>query len=331
MQLADHFDTLLKDTVNLGQVKLDLLAKRVDAVYGALAADATIRDLILGKTPQGSWAQRTIIEPVGTEEFDADFMLNMSENSDWSNSPKTYIDEVYWALYRHSTYGSMPLTRKCRSVRLSYANSMHVDIVPHLILADRREVIVHRDENRWENTKPQGFTDWMRNKDSIANGNLRRVIRLMKYLRDHKNSFTGTRSIILTTLLGEQVTITRTLLTTGYYSNVPTTLLHVVIDLDEWLQARPDKPSIAVPGGSGETFDHRWDQSTYSYFRDRIHAHATQIADAYDEPDKDRSVRLWQDLFGDGFKVPASSASAPKFPAAAPAAATVVGRSGRAG
>lgn len=331
MQLADHFDTLLTDTVNLGQVKLHLLARRVDAVYSALKADTTIGDLVLGKTPQGSWPQRTIIEPVKGKEFDADFMLNMSENSDWSDSPKTYIDEIYSALHRHGVYGSMPLTRKCRSVRLSYANSMHVDIVPHLNLADGREVIVHRDENRWENTNPQGFTNWMKDKDSIANNNLRRVIRLMKYLRDHKNSFTGTRSIILTTLLGEQVTITRTLLTTGYYSNVPTTLLHVVTDLDVWLQARPYKPSIAVPGGSGETFDHRWDQSTYSYFRDRIRTHASQITEAYDEPDRDRSIRLWQDLFGDGFKAPASSTSASKFPTADPAGATVVGRSGRAG
>ena len=53
----------------------------------------------------------------------------------------------------------------------------------------------------------------------------------MKYLRDHKNSFTGTRSVLLTTMLGEQVTDLRKLLDPSYYSNVPTTLLHVVQDL----------------------------------------------------------------------------------------------------
>lgn len=331
MQLADRFNVLLKDTVNLSQWKLDLLNDRVEAVYKALKADAQIESIILGKTPQGSWAHKTIINPVGDNEFDADFMLDMNENPDWAQSPKTYIDEVYAALHRHSTYGDMPHSRKCRCVRLVYANSMHIDIVPHLNLADGREVIVNRDDNDWERTDPQGFTDWMMKKDALARGNLRKVIRLMKYLRDHKNSFTGTRSILLTTLLGEQVTELRTLLDPGYFTNVPTTLLHVVKDLDAWLQARPTKPSIPDPSGSGVTFDHRWDESTYSYFRDRIHVHAAEIEEAYEEEDKDRSVELWQGIFGDGFKASVTSSSSAKFPAAAPAAASIMGRSGRAG
>lgn len=114
MQLADHFNVLLKDTVNLSQFKLDLLNQRVEAIYKALKADVEIGALITGKTPQGSWAHRTIINPVGDNEFDADFMLDMSQNPDWADNPKTYIDEVYAALHRHSTYGTMPHSRKCR-------------------------------------------------------------------------------------------------------------------------------------------------------------------------------------------------------------------------
>ncbi len=331
MKLTDYFNVLLKDTVNLGQVKLDLLDSRVDSVYKALKADDQIGSLILGKTPQGSWAHRTIINPVGSNEFDADFMLNMSENPDWADDPKQYIEAVYAALHQHSTYGNMPHSRKCRCVRLVYANSMHLDIVPHLNLADGREVIVNRDDNDWELTNPQGFTDWMKEKDALAKGNLRKVIRLMKYLRDHKNSFTGTRSILLTTLLGEQVTALHTLIDPNYYSDVPTALLHIINDLDAWLQARPTKPSIPDPSGSGVTFDHRWEQSTYSYFRDRIHAHAAEITEAYEEENKERSIELWQGIFGDGFKAPTTSSSNSKFPAATPAAASTVGRSGRAG
>jgi hypothetical protein len=331
MLLADHFNVLLRDTVNLGQVKLEMLDARVEAIYKALKNDSEIGALIKGKTPQGSWAHRTIINPVGNKEFDADFMLNMTENPDWSDSPKTYIDQVYAAIHRHSIYSKMPHSRKCRCVRLDYSNSMHVDIVPHLILSSGHEVIVNRDENRWEQTNPQGFTDWMRARDSVTNGNLRKVIRLMKYLRDHKNSFTGTRSILLTTLLGEQVSEFRAIVNPGYYSDVPTTLVHLVQDLDTWLQARSYKPSIADPSGSGATFDHRWDQSTYSYFRDRIHVHAAEMTAAYSEQDKDHSVKLWQGIFGDGFKAPNSSANRMKFPAATVPVVSSVGRSGRAG
>lgn len=331
MKHTDYFNVLLKDTVNLSQAKLDLLESRVETVYKALKADEQIGHLILGKTPQGSWAHKTIINPVGDNEFDADFMLDMAENSDWANDPKKYIEEVYAALHRHNIYADMPHSRKCRCVRLVYANSMHLDIVPHLNLADGSEVIVNRDDNAWELTDPQGFTDWMNSKDALAEGNLRKVIRLMKYLRDHKNSFTGTRSILLTTLLGEQITELRTYSNPGYYSDVPTSLLHLVKDLDAWLQERPDKPSILDPSGSGVNFDHRWEQSTYSYFRNRIHAHALEIEAAYEEKNKERSVKLWQGIFGEGFKAPVTSSSSTKFPIAASPTASTVGRSGRAG
>ncbi|MFF0905027.1 UNVERIFIED_CONTAM: nucleotidyltransferase [Kocuria sp. CPCC 205316] len=340
MQHTDHFDVLLKDTVNLSQPKLDVLSERVEAIYQALRKDEEIGSLVQDKLPQGSWAHRTIINPVGNNEFDADFMLQMEENPDWSDSPKTYVEQVYAALHRNSTYKNMPHTRKCRCVQLTYANSMHVDIVPYLTLSNGRQVIVNRDEDDWEDTNPEGFTAWMHDKDGVAGGNLRKVIRLMKYLRDHKNSFTGTRSIILTTLLGEQVASIRKLNEPGYYSNIPTALFHIVRDLDEWLQERPTKPSIvdpsgaAAPDGSRVAFDHRWDQSTYSYFRERIHIHAAEIEAAYYEPDKEESFRRWQTIFGDGFKAPEPSTNGRKFPASASAAAvatTTVGRSGRAG
>src|SRR5207247_1595375 len=219
MQLPDHFDVLLKGTVNLSQFKLDTLDSRVTAIYNALKADAELGEYVRDKIPQGSWAHRTIINPIGDNEFDADFMLLLAENPDWSGSPKIYIEKVYAALHRHSVYGGMPHSRKCRCVRLTYANSCHVDIVPYLKLSDGRQVIVNRDNDEWEDTDPEGFTAWMRDKDQIAGGNLRRVIRLMKYLRDHKNSFTGTRSVILTTLLGQQVSATMKLFDTGYYSS----------------------------------------------------------------------------------------------------------------
>lgn len=331
LKLADHFDVLLKDTVNLGQVRLDLLDSRVSAIYRALQADAEVGPLITGKIPQGSWPQRTIIKPVGTKEFDADFMLNMSEVDEWAESPKTYVNKVYWALKAHPTYSAMELTRKCRCVRVVYANSMHVDIVPHLYLSDGREVIVNRDEDAWEETNPGGFTEWMREQDSIAGGNLRKVIRLLKFLRDHKNSFTGTRSIILTTVLGERVEAWRKTFEPGYYGSVPTALLHLVEDLDEWLWARPSKPSIYIPRGGGATFDHRWDQTSYGYFRERIHIHAAEISAAYHEQNKERSVDLWQGIFGEGFKAPVTSTSNAKFPPVLPAGTTITGRSGRAG
>ncbi len=42
MQLADHFDVLLKETVNLSSSSLEMLDSRVDAIYRALSGDAEL-------------------------------------------------------------------------------------------------------------------------------------------------------------------------------------------------------------------------------------------------------------------------------------------------
>src|SRR3712207_2721368 len=121
----------------------------------------------------------------------------------------------------------------------------------------------------------------MKDKDEIAGKNMRKVIRLLKFLRDHKGTFRGTRSVILTTLVGERIESWRKLTDPGYYADVPTTLLHVTTDLDEWLQQHPAKPSIADPSSPDTTFDHRWDETTYLNFRDRMHKYAADISAAY--------------------------------------------------
>lgn len=328
MKLVEYFNVLLRDTVNLSRFRLDMLHDRVEAIYRVLADDDVLGPYVYDKIPQGSWAHRTIIAPLPNYEFDADFLLHLTENPEWSASPKSYIEQAYAALGRHGTYKDMPRTRKCRCVRLTYANDCHVDIVPYLIFADGRQVIVHRDDDDWEDTNPDGFTQWMRDKDKIAGGNLRKVIRLLKYLRDHKGTFLGTRSVILTTLIGNTVERWRTMTDPGYYADVPTTLLHVTADLNEWLQQNLTKPSIADPSMCGTTFDHRWDDTAYANFRKKMRKYASDIHEAYHETDKNRSVAFWQAIFGDGFHAPTPTTSSDKFGSVPPVMPV---RSGRAG
>lgn len=335
MKHVDYFKNFLDNTVNMPQSKLDLLSQRVDSVYGVLTDDDDLGPLIKKKIPQGSWPQRTIIRPVNGKPFDADFMVQMVENPDWESDKKEYGDAIYRVLHNTAPYKNMTHGRKCRCVYLNYANDvMHLDIVPFVVRSDGFQWIINRDKNIWERTDTDGFTDWMKTQDTIANKHLREVIRIMKYLRDHKNSFTGTKSILLTTMLGEQVQAWRKIGDSGYYSDVPTSLFHIVSDLDDWLQMRPTKPILMDPAGTGTSFDHRWTQTTYSYFRDRIHVHAAEIRSAYFETDSDASVKKWQALFGDGFDAPKVARGEGKYAAlvtgaaAARSAVTLPGRAG---
>ncbi|PKW25739.1 SMODS domain-containing nucleotidyltransferase [Phycicoccus duodecadis] len=335
MENVKQFNDFLNDHVNLGKGSLELLDRNVDAIFGALKADEELNPLIVKKDPQGSWAHRTIIKPQKDREFDADFMLVLRESDDWSD-PVEYRNAIKRALNRSDKYKTMPVSHSCRAVTVTYADS-HVDIVPFLSLSDGRNVIVNGDDNEWEDANPQSFTNWMRERDDITDRNFREVVRLMKYLRDNSD-WAGTKSIILTTLLGDRVSAMKTIFDPNYYGDVPTTLVRLVEDLNDWLQAQPGKPEIRDPSGTGLSFDHRWNEPTFQRLKDRISGYASAMRDAYDAQDEQDSLDKWAAIFGDDFPTDLTDGSrsegASKFgvgAAGAGAAGSSSSHSGRAG
>lgn len=299
MKLLAYFDSFLKETVNLNQTRLDLLDARVQSIVVEVGLDDVIGPILEGYIPQGSWAHRTIIKPLAGREFDADFLLHLTEQAEWADHPTSYLDEVEAAFRRSPRYADK-VRRKTRCVRIVYADDCHVDVVPYLVRSDGSQIIVCRDTDDFEATDPEGFTAWMKEKDDLANDNLRRVIRLLKYLRDYKTTF-SCPSVILTTLVGERVLAFDA---DNRYPDVPTALKNLVADLDAWLELRPTMPSIEDPSCPGTTFDHRWDSDKYANFRTQIHRYAAWIAAACDEPDRDKSLSAWQTVFGPDFKAP---------------------------
>lgn len=231
MRQEREFKNLLKSKVNLDETRLHLLDSRVDSVFEALKADDGIGSYVKDKIPQGSWAHRTIIKPAPDHEFDADFLVRMEEVPEWHDTPVEYLKYLRGVLAEHGTYKDMPLRRKCRCVRLSYSGDCHLDIVPFVCRADDTTWIVNGDANVWEPTDPEGYTKWINGKDRDTKGNLRKVVRLLKFLRDREDAFGRTRSIILTTLIGQQVESWKKVIQPDYYLDIPTTLLHVMEDL----------------------------------------------------------------------------------------------------
>lgn len=310
MRMDPYFQTFMRDHVNIDKSRLESLDRSVEAIYSALLAGPVLGPLILDKIPQGSWAQRTIIKPVDGREFDADFMLVVAENPDWSEHPARYIDELHAALSKHGTYNSMITPPKRRCVRVVYAGDYHIDIVPFLVLGNGRQVIVNREENEWEDTNPQGLTEWFAEKDAITRDHLREVIRLVKYLRDDGGNFLRTRSVLLTAMLGEGIDPAKVTKDPGYYEDLPTTFYHVILDLNNWLQENRTKPSIVDPSGACDpqgnpvTFDHRWNEADYQNFRDKMKKIAADVRAAYEATTEQTSLELWQKVFGSEFKKP---------------------------
>jgi len=95
VKLLTYFDAFMTNTVNINDSRLRDLNSRVETLYGVMCDDDELGPIIIDKDPQGSWAHETIIKPVEGAEFDADFMLVMEEQDDWT--PRDYIDKVYAA------------------------------------------------------------------------------------------------------------------------------------------------------------------------------------------------------------------------------------------
>ena len=174
---------------------------------------------------------------------------------------------------------------------------------------------------------PTAFTAWMKRQDDIAQGNLRRVIRLTKYLRDHHMNFKRTKSVILTVLLGERISATKKIYDPGYYADLPSAFVHILEDLSRWMQLT--LPHLPDPSGANNDFNHRWNQDSYDNLRAKVQTIAETGRAALDSNSIGESLDLWQDLFGDDFKKATATNSAPAVAPVATVPRTV--RSGRDG
>jgi len=301
VKLIAYFKYFMETTVNLNDSRIATLNARVEAITSFLRGDPVFSELFLDVVPQGSYAHRTIIKPVGAREFDADVLLALTEHPDWT--PAQYTAELKKAFEGSTRYKGMA-HKRTRCVYVDYADDFHIDVIPYV---EARKDITNNKKDEWEHTDPEGFTTWFEAKGRIVGGGrLQASLRLLKYLRDSKTTF-SIKSVLLTILVGQRVDAWHTATDEKYYADLPTALVHLLEDLDSYLQANPWLPRIPDPAGTGQDYSQRWDQDGYANFRTWIHYYAGQARDAYDEVDKAISLAAWQAIFGDGFVAPPSA------------------------
>ena len=288
----------LRDEVNLNQSRLDRLETAVGAVNDYLKGNLTGYQ---NMERQGSYALGTLIKPVDdNDEYDADIQIVMNPNPKWK--AKDYVLEVNRTLAKNKTYADK-LRLKTRCVTIDYAGDFHLDVVPR-VTKGGKHYVCNRIENKFEETDGNGYREWFNEKNRITGGNLKRVVRLLKYLRDHKNSFTA-KSILLTTLAGN--TIKASDEGTAAVSTVADTLETILSRMDSYLEQHPNMPTIKNPVLPTEDFNRHWDQRRYANFRNRIQSYAQTAKQAKAEPSAAKAIKLWQDLFGDKFGKSSSS------------------------
>ena len=242
---------------------------------------------------QGSFALRTIIRPTRGREYDLDMLVFME--SVRSKTSKDYIEEVHRAMTANKTYADKVKMRK-RCVEVDYAGEFHMDVVPCVKKSDGL-YICNRQTGKFEVTDGTGFREWFNRKSKVTHGNLKRVARLLKYLRDHKRTFTAP-SVLLTTLIGNAV---RNNDDGSHFKTLPDALKTIMNRVNGFLQANRNMPRISNPALPREYFSRDWNPDQYRNFRNTFNSYNRRISAAFDESNHARSLTAWRNLFGDDF------------------------------
>ena len=241
---------------------------------------------------QGSYATETIIRPVDdNDEYDIDHMVYIKNDG---SDPKEIVDRVTDCLSENTFYKENSEVGK-RSVQITYANQFKIDVVP-CVERNGYKWVCNRVDNEWEITDGSGYKDWFRDQNRRANGHLKRLVRLLKYLRDHKNTFT-VRSIALTTLAGlavEEIDPSR-------LNTLPNALEAVTQWIDDYLQRNPS-PDLRNPALPEEDFNRHWTDAQYQNFRKMFQTYTSRIKEAIECDDPEKSEKLWQGIFGPKYR-----------------------------
>jgi hypothetical protein len=297
--MTKSFTAFLEKAVNLNQGRVDQANAAFDTLTGFVSNADDTKRIVRDTFKQGSLRQGTIIKPRSDDtEFDVDMLVRVSEVDGWE--ARDYLNAFHDAFDSSDRYKGMrdAKSKQHRCVTINYAtNDFHVDVVPS-IERDGLCLIMNRESNAFEATDGDGYAAWFEGRDVATSGNLVRVVRLAKYLRDEHGW--PVKSILLTTLLGQQVYSSDK---AAEFADVPTTLKILFARLDAWLQYQTKVPAVPNPALPSEHFTRHWDQETFDKFRDGLHDTATKIVAAYEEPDGEISGKLWIEAFGDKFYV----------------------------
>lgn len=297
MKHVTGFDDFLKDVVNLNSTRLSQLDTSFEAVKKFIK-NSTYAPKVSSYHRHGSWAHKTIIRPVDGRAFDADVIMFVQPVDGWE--ARDYLNELARVFEGSTTYKDK-IRRFSHCVTIEYAGERKMDIAPCVIgrLAEQSAEVCNRTSNTFEASNPEGYTAWIRRKNSESGLNhFKKVTRLLKYVRDTKETFTCP-SFLFTTLLGNRIQADDK--DSDASKDLPSALKTLLGRLDDWLQATPYVTRVANPVLPAEDQASIWDDTKYQNFRTQMRRYREWVDDAFAEADDAESLKKWRLIFGDDF------------------------------
>ena len=119
--------------------------------------------------PQGSINLRTVVKPIGKDEFDIDLVLNLPNVTNEHN-PNTILKLIGDRLKDTMSIYKEKVSELNRGWRVNYAGNFHLDITPsidnpfvdaeELHYTDTSELVPDKSLKSWKDSNPRGFEKW---------------------------------------------------------------------------------------------------------------------------------------------------------------------------
>jgi hypothetical protein len=276
------------------------------------SANNTLRDKLAGHETykavhvntylSGSYARNTALRPRklnGTlRRPDVDIIVITNHTQD--DLPSDVIANLRRAL-KQVGYEEIESNRRSVCVKLG---SVEMDVVP--IIEDcwnpGRWLIADKNEERWIETNPNGHTEWGVRVNKKANGNFKPLVKLLKWWRrESLPHLRRPKGFIIETLVAELMDYKE-----SSYEVLFIKLLERIQSEYEFTVAVGSVPSLEDPSVPGNNVFSRVKADEFKRFYNQAVSHAVLARRAQQEQDADKALLLWQKVFGDRFKNPAT-------------------------
>lgn len=245
MNINKYFQDFLKDYVNINETRINTAKTNINWITSVLENSDVFWE-ILKKKPilQGSLRHWTIIKPI--EEwswFDTDILIEIDKPESWDY--KDCINILYNDFYNNWTYKDK-VSKKTRCVKIDYKWENSVDLVP-TFQENNEYYIVNRLDNIKELSDWDWFANWFDKENKKTSWNLKKVIRLIKYIRDYNKLF-DIKSIHLNLLFWKRID-------DGWdYTNLQNSFISLINNLNIYLQNinKVDDLDLINPANSNE-------------------------------------------------------------------------------
>lgn len=238
---------------------------------------------------QGSYAMKTLINPLDDKEYDIDDGVYIQgyddkEMDDWI-SPDTVHSWIKDAV-KDRTQANVIDKNTC--VRVPYAAGYHIDL-PIYIYKDETVYLAHKS-NGWIESDPKSFKDWFIEKlsEPAYGEQLRSVVKYLKAWRDYKDI----------PLKGIEITILATNSFDKYDNRDDKSLRNTVKDIIDTLESNFECVKPVIPG---ENLFEDVSESKKTSIISGFKTLKENLDKAIDESDEKKASEYLQKSFGDRF------------------------------